>query len=288
MLLRDFILQARESLSGLYPEREAHSIVEALCNDLLGVTAFTHILEPEYVIPENKAGILASSLSRLLDGEPLQYVSGYADFYGFRFKVTPDTLIPRQETELLCRNLIYSLPKDSAPDIIDLCTGSGCIAWTLALSIPNAKVTAIDVSDSALEVAGSQNFPESGLQVRKPVFIKYDLLSGEDFGEGCFDVLASNPPYVRNSEKELMHRNVLDYEPGLALFVPDDDPLIFYRAIADFAIKRLRPGGFGIVEINEAFGDDVAAVFSSSGFSSIEVIKDFAAKNRFVRFEKRA
>ncbi len=291
MLLRDFIASARRDLSGLYPEDEACSIVSVLCCELLGVKDYTHIIEPGYIIPDDKFGRLSASLERLKDSEPLQYVLGYADFYGFRFRVTPDVLIPRPETELLCDEAISWMSGIDRPSVLDLCTGSGCIAWTLALSVKGSEVVAVDISDAALSVASGQDFPDCG-DVVKPEFVRYDVLEGADgfisplTGNGEFDVIVSNPPYVRISEKELMHHNVLDYEPGLALFVPDEDPLVFYRAVCDFALKRLRNGGFGIVEINEAFGDATAEIFSSAGFSSVEILKDFGAKNRLVRFRK--
>ena len=175
------------------------------------------------------------------------------------------------------------------PEILDMCTGSGCIAWTLALELPGSQVTAVDISDGALEVASSQDFSEeiSRTGAVKPIFIKADVLRGpEECAELKFDIIVSNPPYVMDSEKTLMRTNVLDHEPHLALFVPDDDPLKFYRAVADWSVKLLKDEGVGIVEINEALGKETAEVFLSSGFRSVEIVRDLHEKDRFVRFKK--
>jgi len=332
MLLKDLIVSSRAALSSVYPEEEARSIVARLAGELLGVESYTHIIAPETAVDDDLMQDFDSAMERIKNGEPLQYVLGYADFCGFRFRVTPDVLIPRPETEILCRETVEtssamqavrneafgccaSMKEMSRLRIMDLCTGSGCIAWTLALSLPGARVIGADISEKALSVAESQAYaPQKSETSMKslsntdlscrtladfaeergslvPQFVLHDVLSAPDIleGEGIpdgFDVIVSNPPYVRDSEKSLMHRNVLDFEPSLALFVPDDDPLKFYTAIAEFSKTRLIPGGFGMVEINEAFGDAVAAIFSSAGMSEVRTVKDFAAKNRFVCFRK--
>ena len=166
--------------------------------------------------------------------------------------------------------------------VLDLCTGSGCLGIIAAEVFPNAKVDCVDISQDALDVA-KINVERYGMQDRIEL-IKSDLFN--ELGDRQYDVIISNPPYVRESEKRLMHRNVLEHEPGLALFVPDDDPLLFYRAIADFAGKRLNAGGFGAVEINEAFGEAVAGIFSASGLHDVRTVEDFRAKIRFVTFRK--
>ena len=179
--------------------------------------------------------------------------------------------------------------------MLDLCTGSGCIAWTLALEMPGAKVTAVDISDAALAVASSQDFAEeiSRTGALSPSFIKADVLAGPsalpDNGEETmprYDILVSNPPYVMDKEKALMRPNVLDHEPHLALFVSDDDPLVFYRAIADWALTLLKPDGFGIVEINEALGPQTAALFSEAGFRDVSILTDLSDRDRFVSFRR--
>lgn len=173
--------------------------------------------------------------------------------------------------------------------ILDMCTGSGCIAWTLALEMPGAEVTAVDVSDGALAVASGQDFAEEMALTGAcaPKFLKADVLCHPEPSLCQFDIIVSNPPYVMDKEKALMRSNVLEHEPHLALFVPDDDPLLFYRAVADWANVLLKPEGFGMVEINEALGPETADVFRSAGFSSVTIIKDLAEKDRFVMFSLR-
>ena len=317
MLLKSLISKGVETISTAYPEREAREMVYSFLEDLVGTKRHTHIVEPEYEVADEAAEAAMSGFERMASGEPLQYVTGYADFYGRRFRVTPDVLIPRPETEILCREVLvessggqklqWPPPTKWAPpptrgcenaisallssrtSIVDLCTGSGCIAWTLALEMPGAEVTAVDISEGALSVASSQDFSEEAASTGavSPKFIKADVLADVPdslrAGEG-FDILVSNPPYVMDKEKALMRTNVLDHEPHLALFVSDDDPLVFYRAVSRWAQALLRPGGFGIVEINEALGPKTAAVFEADGFVDVKVIKDLSDRDRFVRF----
>lgn len=285
MLLKSLISKGVETVSAAYPEREAREMVYSFLEDLVGAKRHTHIVEPEYEVADEAAEAAMSGFERMASGEPLQYVTGYADFYGRRFHVTPDVLIPRPETEILCREVLLS----SRTSIVDLCTGSGCIAWTLALEMPGAEVTAVDISEGALSVASSQDFSEETARTGAvpPKFIKADVLADVPdslrAGEG-FDILVSNPPYVMDKEKALMRTNVLDHEPHLALFVSDDDPLVFYRAVSRWAQALLRPDGFGIVEINEALGPETAAVFEADGFVDVKVIRDLSDRDRFVRF----
>ena len=248
-------------------------------------------MEPSMIVPQQVTEESMTAFSRMASGEPIQYIIGMAHFYGREFKVNPSVLIPRPETEVLCREVEGCLPKDSAPKILDMCTGSGCIAWTLALEIAGAQVMAVDISDGALEVAGSQNFSSeiarSGSE--SPSFIKADVL-GEIpsvIADQSFDIIVSNPPYVMDKEKALMRSNVLEHEPHLALFVPDSDPLLFYRAVARWASALLSPGGFGIVEINEALGQQTAEVFKDAGFVNVEVVPDLNDRDRFVRFYRK-
>lgn len=287
MLLKDFISSARSRLSRMYGEEEAASIVDTLCGTVLGTKSYTYIIDPAFRIPEEKVSLLSRDLSRLESGKPVQYVTGHAFFYGSRFNVSEAVLIPRPETEFMCSLIIRDLIPEyglSSPSVIDLCTGSGCIAWTIALNVPGATVTGVDISRAALDVAESQ---EPG-NCRRPVFLEMDVLGPSDSAlPGTFDIIVSNPPYVRNMEKSQMRKNVLGYEPSLALFVPDDDPLVFYRAIACFAGKRLSRSGFGIVEINEALGDATAVVFRENGFGNVRTEKDLCGKVRYVIFSNK-
>ena len=285
MLLKDFIVSSRHALSELYPEGEARSLVDGLCGKILGVTPQTHILQPGFCIDPALLPLLEDGLSRLLRCEPLQYVLGEAWFLGRRFKVTPAVLIPRPETEEMVDMALRkagNLSRGAGRPlrILDLCTGSGCIAWSMALGLPQSEVTGLDISPEALSVASSQFDGDN-----RPRFVLSDVLDPDCLKDGGrFDIFLSNPPYVRESEKALMSRNVLDWEPGLALFVPDGDPLRFYRAEAALAARLLSPGGFGLVEINEAYGREVAGLFRDAGFRDPEVLKDLSGRDRFVLF----
>jgi len=261
-------------------------------------------------------GRLSADLARLADGEPIQYILEYADFYGRRFRVSPAVLIPRPETEFLCHTILSDQQKvslaagtpsgerafsfvsvnetEGAPaaseaaapvQIIDLCTGSGCIAWTFAAEIPDAQVTGVDISPEALSVARGQE-----VACRPPLFVQADILADPpaSLPEASFDLLTANPPYVMDRERAAMRRNVLEHEPALALFVPDDDPLVFYRAVARWAGQLLRPGGRGYAEINALLGPETAAVFREAGFSGVSLLEDLGGASRFVRFLKKS
>lgn len=289
MLLKDIIYKGIETISAMYPDGEAGEMVFAYMEDVFGIRRHTRILEPDRSLTDEDSMKALSDFQRMASGEPLQYITGKAYFYGREFHVTPDVLIPRPETEILCREF----ERKSDVRVLDLCTGSGCIAWTLALENPGAEVTAIDISDGALTVASSQDFTEeiSSTGARKPVFVKADVLQGPEncpelYDSCMFDIIVSNPPYVMDSEKSLMRTNVLDHEPHLALFVSDDDPLIFYRAVAHWAGRLLKTTGEGMVEINEALGKETAEIFMNDGFGYTEIVKDLHGKNRFVCFSK--
>lgn len=296
MLLRNLINECTQTVSTSYPEGEAREMVFALFEHILGTRRHTHIIEPAYEVPAEKVDDLLAAVTRLAGGEPLQYVLGTACFYGRDFKVSPSVLIPRPETEILCRSAVDMLSGQNSAvgrktRVLDLCTGSGCIAWTMALEDPGAEVVAVDISDAALEVASSQDFSDelSRTGAKAPVFVKADVLADVSadgpFTEE-FDIILSNPPYVMDKEKAQMRTNVLDHEPHLALFVSDDDPLIFYRAVARWASRLLSSSGFGIVEINEALGAETAQVFIDAGFPTAQVLQDFSGRDRFVHFSR--
>ena len=306
MLLGDFLREGVSRLTSLYPAPEARNILHLLCGERLGIDRYTHVTEPSYTIPTEYLSALSDDLDRLALGEPVQYVLGFEEFCGRRFKVSPDVLIPRPETEILCAEAIRigSLVSKDRSDpirILDLCTGSGCIAWTLALDIPGSEVYGVDISEKALAVASSQDpapvvrqahqpvpEPVEGPvlePVERPVFFQADILLEPPVSlSGKFDLILANPPYIMESQKAEMRPNVTEYEPDLALFVPDGDPLLFYRAIARWAASLLSVGGTGIVEINELIGDGTVAVFKDSGFQNVELLNDFYGKNRFVKF----
>lgn len=300
MLLAEFVKAGTKALESLYPQKEARSIVLMLCEEVLGTENYTHIVEPEFKIDDKKLPELEAAMERLKKMEPVQYVLGHTEFYGRTFKVDPAVLIPRPETELLCRDAIklgmrvYRMRspygKNAEPvRILDLCTGSGCIAWTMALSIPGSRVTAVDISDAALEVAAGQDFASElkSKETFKPEFIKADVLDSEQEIElGPFDMVLSNPPYIMESEKEDMRRNVLEYEPESALFVPDDDPLLFYRAIARWSQRFMSPDGVGLSEVNESLARQTETVFKAAGYAHTEIVRDLSDKNRYIVYHK--
>lgn len=300
MLLAEFVKAGTKALESLYPQKEARSIVLMLCEEVLGTENYTHIVEPEFKIDDKKLPELEAAMERLKKMEPVQYVLGHTEFYGRTFKVNPAVLIPRPETELLCRDAIklgmrvYRMRspygKNAEPvRILDLCTGSGCIAWTMALSIPGSRVTAVDISDAALEVAAGQDFASElkSKETFKPEFIKADVLDSEQEIElGPFDMVLSNPPYIMESEKEDMRRNVLEYEPESALFVPDDDPLLFYRAIARWSQRFMSPDGVGLSEVNETLARQTETVFKAAGYAHTEIVRDLSDKNRYIIYHK--
>ena len=284
MLLSILIRQCEDTLCQVYPEREARQMVFSLLEHCLGTKPYTHIVNPQYQVSDEAVSGIMKSVERLSREEPLQYVTGQAWFYGRAFRVTPDVLIPRPETELLCREALQEASRrgiGEGADVLDLCTGSGCIAWTMALELHGCRVSAVDISDGALEVASSQDF-----SCEPPAFFKADVLRDNLFSGKKFDIILSNPPYVRDSEKALMKANVLDWEPSLALFVPDRDPLKFYKAISSHASALLSDEGFGIVEINEALGEETLELFVKAGLKNVRLIHDLSSRPRFVFFSR--
>ena len=243
-------------------------------------------------LSESELLTLHFAVKELLKNRPIQYIIGETEFCGMRFFVNENVLIPRPETQEMVEMIASIARRDNACvirtecKIIDIGTGSGCIAISLAKLIPNSDVTAVDVSEKALEVA-KKNAEANGVNVH---FVLDDILNPHVKTHGRasqqFDIIVSNPPYVCESEKTEMRANVLDHEPSSALFVPDSDPLIFYRKILEFAQKALKPDGQIWFEINEKFGKETAELCREKGFKNVEIIKDFRGKERIVRAQR--
>jgi len=269
---REIFQNYSEKLKNIYPEQEAKSITFWLMEFYLGSTR-KDILANRLLDNIASSGI-EEALLKVLAGIPIQQVTGWAPFYGRDFKVNSDVLIPRNETEELV-HLIINENKLPNPKILDIGTGSGCIPITLALEIPDAEVSSIDISPDALSVA-----KENASLFNTPVhFHQLDVLS-EELPIHDLDILVSNPPYVRELEKAEMHQNVLKHEPHLALFVKDEDPLIFYREIARKAGSALKKGGRMYFEINEAFGEEIKQLMINLGFYDVKIMQDLNGKMR--------
>ena len=268
-----------EALSGCYSAGEISALTRIIATELLGVPQMTFFLKDEVTLTAEQEALLGNAIERLKKQEPIQYILGYCDFCGLRFKVTPATLIPRPETsELVEWVASEATGKES---ILDIGTGSGCIAVSLASKLPQSNVTAWDISNDALAVA-TDNSKANGCTV---AFEQVDILTYEPTGEQ-FDIIVSNPPYIKENEKEAMHANVLDWEPHTALFVPDIDPLLFYRTIAVKGLTLLKPGGRLYFEINRAHGKETMEMLAALGYTGIELRKDFAENDRMIRAVK--
>jgi release factor glutamine methyltransferase len=265
-------------LEPLYDSREAQSIFFVLLEHLLGTKRVTLLSSGDITLDSACTSSLMESLGRLTAGEPVQYVTGQTEFYGLPFKVDPRVLIPRQETELLVDMIIRDHKHRAGLNVLDIGSGSGCIAIALAASLPGASVCSVDVSAQALELA-RQNASINGVPV---TFLLGDILQGIAL-DRVFDIVVSNPPYVTSSEKALMHVNVLDHEPHLALFVPDNDPLLFYRAIARQLPALLHHHGTVYLEINEHLGSQTCALLHDHGMPSAIPLDDLNGKTRFVK-----
>lgn len=274
----------RQALEGVYGEREAGAMAWIAAEHVTGCER-GRLMTGEQ-LPEAQTDRLREVLEGLLAGRPLQYLLGETEFFGLKLKVNPSVLIPRQETEELVDWIIKTrldrdLPSGSEKaGYLDIGTGSGCIAIALKKQLPDAGVWACDVSEGALQLAG-ENARRNSTAVS---FKQADILDAETWHDfPSFDVIVSNPPYVTTAEKELMTSNVVDHEPHLALFVENDDPLLFYRQIAAFARRKLRSGGLLFFEINESYGAETCELLRKAGFQNIELRKDLNGKDRMIK-----
>ncbi|MBF9141506.1 peptide chain release factor N(5)-glutamine methyltransferase [Hymenobacter properus] len=285
MTTRQFTADIAAALHPLYPEREAQAIATLVVEHLLGIDSLQRMMDAQQPVPPAAEAACPALLARLQAHEPVQYVLGTAYFADMELEVTPATLIPRPETEELVHLITQEQRARAGLHVLDVGTGSGCLALALARALPQAEVMAVDISAEALAVArrnGARYAPAVAFQ-------QVDILGGLPAGlaPGALDVLVSNPPYVRESERPLMRENVLAWEPATALFVPDDDPLLFYRRLAEVGQELLVAGGSIYWEINEALGAETAALLSPEAFEDVRVVPDMFGKARMVRGTRR-
>lgn len=286
MRLKDIQNIFHKELDEIYGKNEVDSFFFMLTEDYFGIERFTLALDPDIVITKEQETSIFSALSELKLEKPIQHILGKAHFYGLEFTVNEHTLIPRPETEELITFILekakYATNKNLS--ILDIGTGSGCIAIALKKKLPDAKVFAIDISENALEVA-QKNAKDNDVEVQ---FVQADVLSLNDLhifknNDEPFHIIVSNPPYVRNLEKAEMRKNVLEYEPDSALFVEDNNPLVFYDKIANLAMKYLKINGSLYFEINQYLGKEMIDLLDGKQFQNIELRKDIFGVDRMLK-----
>ena len=278
--IKDVFIDFKQALTVLYDANEIEALTLMVVSEITDLSKGQVKAFPEKEITSGQAEKLSSILFRLQTGEPAQYILGYTEFYGLVFKVSSSVLIPRPETEELVEWVLNCVDKHAETNLLDIGTGSGCIAISLKKNLPDAHVAAIDISGSALNVA-KQNAELNQVDID---FIEADILNPSTFNlQLSTQIIISNPPYVTLHDKTQMHSNVTNFEPHNALFVPEDDPLLFYKAIADFAIAKLLPNGLLFFEINESFGNETVEMLSSKGFKNIELRKDMSGRDRMIK-----
>ncbi len=293
MLLKDFKTHFFNSLKNSQDEQEIESFFFILTEYLHNLKRVDLALNPNFELSDTEVEKWNSILADLQQEKPIQYITGEAWFFGLRFEVNENTLIPRPETEELVDWILSSsITQHPTPlTILDIGTGSGCIPISLKANLPQANVSTIDVSEKALEVA-KRNAELNKVEVN---FIQSNILEVEDLSQlpspitdypSPYNIIVSNPPYVRNLEKQEIKKNVLDYEPHLALFVEDTDALLFYRKIAQLALRNLSPNGLLFFEINQYLGKETVELLENLGFKNIELKKDMYGNDRMIKCKK--
>ncbi|MGF7081626.1 peptide chain release factor N(5)-glutamine methyltransferase [Mucilaginibacter sp. UYCu711] len=272
----------KQALNSLYDAQEAEAITLTVLTELLNTSKGIIKAFPEKELTLTQQEEAANILTQLKTGKPLQYVLGYTEFYGLKFLVNPATLIPRPETEELVQWALESIEscklQVESLNILDIGTGTGCIAISLKKNLPDAQVSAIDISAETLQTA-KENAKINNVKVD---FMLDDILNSQ-LTTHNLQLIVSNPPYVTLDDKTRMHINVTDFEPHTALFVPEDDPLIFYKAIADFAVANLVKGGLLFFEINESLGKETVELLESKGFKDVELRRDMSDRDRMIK-----
>ena len=264
-------------LRSVYDAGESQQLFYMAAERVSGISRTQAMVQAGLMISAEQEGLYQIILSALKEGKPLQHIFAEAWFYGLKFKVNSSVLIPRPETEELVHWILETASDHAIKHFLDVGTGSGCIAITLKKKLHDAQADALDISSHALGVA-KENAVSNEVEVN---FIQSDILGYESTAR--YDLIVSNPPYVTPKERLEMHQNVLDYEPELALFVTEDNPLIFYKSIADFGISHLRPGGYLFFEINEYLAEEMIEMLYVKGFTDIQLRKDMQGKDRMIR-----
>lgn len=283
MLLKDFKRVFLERLSNIYPKTEIDSFFFILIEEYLNLQRIDTVLQPNFLIEDNKQLLLNNAVFRLQKEEPIQYIIGKTEFYGYPFWVNEHTLIPRPETEELVAWILEEISNKKQGigeelNIIDIGTGTGCIPISLSKNLKNATIAAVDISKETLHVA-QKNAILNKVDVN---FIKLDILSTSSLHQK-YDIIVSNPPYVRDLEKTEIKNNVLENEPHIALFVADDNPLIFYDKIADLAKEHLTKNGSLFFEINQYLGQETVLLLKNKGFKNITLKKDIFKNDRMIK-----
>ena len=273
--------EIRDALKGYYPDSEALALAKMLLVEVFGFSTLELYGGKDKEFSEKHRSVLTEMIRRLQKNEPIQYIIGIESFFGLTFEVNPNVLIPRPETQELVSWIIGDYQSDESIRILDIGTGSGCIPISLAKQLSKAEVESWDISEGALEVA-SRNCERNGVKV---LLRPKDVLKATPEGN-LYDVIVSNPPYITNKEKTDMEANVLDWEPSLALFVPDEDPLLFYRKIAQLGCDMLKEGGSLYFEINRAYGEETILILKELGYAQIELKKDSWGNDRMIKAKR--
>lgn len=276
--IKKIISFIKSELKGFYPDNEIDSFVYLIFEELLNYSRTKLLISQDIILSVDSYQNILNIIKDLKTHKPIQYILGKTIFYDLTFNVTSGVLIPRPETEELVGWIIKENYK-THKKILDIGTGSGCIAISLARNLTDSTIYASDISNEALKIT-RQNSRLNNVDIQ---IIPLDILNPGDQLNETFDIIVSNPPYITEKEKKLMHKNVLDFEPELALFVPDDNPLLFYRAVIKFGLSHLNPGGEIFFEINEAYGHDTALLLEEKNYQDIVLKKDINGKDRMLK-----
>lgn len=271
----------RQSLKEYYPITEINAFIKIIFKDIFNINILDIYTGKDINLSDNQLKELEDILRRLKKYEPIQYIIGYSEFYGMQLQVNSNVLIPRPETEEMVELILKDNKETENLNVLDIGTGSGCIALAISNNLKTPKVTGWDISEKALETAKS-NAHKLNLNV---IFERKDILNIDSTNQQ-YDIIVSNPPYVTEQEKAYIEHNVLDWEPENALFVPDNNPLLYYDAIARFALKTLSPNGRIYFEINQLFGEEMANKMEMLGYRDVSILKDMAGKDRIIKAKR--